>query len=136
MVESATAPKKHLALDTDWMSAVVALCAFFIFGLVGAASVWAMMRGKIGLESVTWWTQPLLAAGCIYGAIVLPDKRVRIAFLIFAIGPVSRMILWLGRASAQTRLTNEIFVRCIDIGLCFAICIYAVHWLRTKVRHV
>lgn len=135
MVESGTAPKKHLALDTDWMSAVIALCALIGFGLLGAAMVWTMLQGKLSVGAVTWWT-PLLAAGFIYSAIEFRDKLFRVAALICSIGPVSRTALWLGRASAQTRLTNEIFVRCIDIGLFFGLSIYAVYWLKTKLRHV
>lgn len=135
MVESATAPKKHLALDTDWMSAVIAVCAFFIFGLLGAAMARAMLQGKVSIGVVNWWT-PLLVAGSIYLAIESRDKLFRVAILSYAVGPVSRTALWLERASAQTRSMNEIFVRCVDIGLFLGVCVYAVYWLKTKIRHV
>jgi len=135
MADAAAAPKKHLALDTDWMSAVIALCAIFIFGLLGTGTAWMILQGKPAVVSFAWWT-PLIAVGCIYSAVVLRDKRLRIVLLIDVIGPLSRTVLWLARGSADTQLANEIFVRWIDTGLYLAICAYAVYWLKTKLRHV
>jgi len=135
MVDSIPAPKKHLALDTDWMSAAMAICALFGFGLLSAAMVWTMLQGKISAGSVTVWT-PFFLASLIYFGIEYRDKLFRVAISIGAIGPVSRIVLWIGHASPQTRLANEIFVRCTEIGLFFGICIYLIYWLKTKVRHV
>ena len=135
MGESTAASKKHLALDTDWMSAAIAVCAIFAFGLLGAAMVWTMLHREVSSRSVTWWT-PLLAAGFIYLAMESRDKLFRVVIVIYTIGPVSRTALWLARASAPTLFMNEILVQWMDTGLYFAICIYAVYWLLTKIRHV
>jgi len=135
MVESATAPKKHLALDTDWMSATMAICAFLIFGLLGAGMAWRMLQGKVDAGSVTWWA-PLFAAGLIYLGVESRDKVFRVAVLVFAIGPASRTALWLARSSTETRVINEAFVAWLDIGLFFGICVYVTHWFKAKLTHV
>jgi hypothetical protein len=133
--ESITAPKKHLALDTDWASASVAICAFFVFGLVGAGVVWMTLQGHFRVSPVTWWT-PLFAGGLIWVGISGPDKLFRLAVFSFVLGPVLRIALWLARASTETRLENEIFVRWIDSCLYLSICVYTIYWFSTKIKHV
>jgi len=135
MAESLTAPKKHLALDTDWTSAGVAVAAFVMFGFLGAATSWMTLRGTFKALPPSWWT-PLFAGGIIYFGISISDKLSKTAAFVFAIGPLSRMILWSLRASTETRWINEIFVRWIDTALYFAVCIYIVLWFGSKVRHV
>jgi hypothetical protein len=120
MAEFSAEPKRRLALDTDWRSA--------------AGAVW-VLRGTFRAGSPSWWT-PLFAGGMIYCGITISDKLFKTAVFVFAIGPVSRMILWSLRASSETRWINEIFVRWIDTALCFGVCVYVVHWCVSKIRHV
>jgi hypothetical protein len=135
MAESLTEPKKHLGLDTDWTSAVVAVVAFFICGFLGVATSWITLRGTFKASSPSWWT-PLFAGSIIYTGISISDKLFKTAAFFFAMGPLSRMISWLLRASTETRWINEIFVRWIDTALCFGVCVYIVHWFVSKIRHV
>jgi hypothetical protein len=135
MTDSITEPKRHLALDTDWASAVAAACSFVICALLGTATTWMILRGHFGAASPSWWTL-LLAGSSIYCGISISDKFARTAVFVFAIGPISRVILWFLRASAETRWTNEIFVRWIDTVLYFGVCIYVVFWFTSKVRRV
>ena len=135
MAEVLPEPKKHLALDTDWLSAMGAVCGFFIAGSLGAAFVWMTVRGTFKVTSPSWLA-PLVAATLIYAGIRTSEKLFKIAFFVFAIGPVSRIVLWLARASNETRLINEIFVRWIDTALFFAACVYVIYWFKTKVRYV
>jgi hypothetical protein len=135
MAELLTEPRKHLSFDTDWTSAVVAVAAFVMFGFLGAATSWMTLRGTFKALPPSWWT-PLFAGGIIYFGISISDKLSKTAAFVFAIGPLSRMILWSLRASTETRLINEIFVRWIDTALYFGVCAYVVLWFGSKIRHV
>jgi hypothetical protein len=128
-------PKKHLALDTDWTSAAGAVGLLLMCALLGVVTASMTLRGhfKAALPS---WSTPLLAGSIIYCGITISDKLLKTAVFVFAIGPVSRMILWSFRASAETRWINEIFVRWIDTVLYFSVCVYVVFWFRSKIRYV
>ena len=134
-VESLTQPKKHLALDTDWVSLMSAVLAFLIFLLLGTGMTWVTLSGRFRVSSATWWT-PLFATFLLYVSAKAPDKVVRIGALILAIGPLSEIILWLCRASYQTKLINEVFVRWIDSVLYFAVCGYTLYRVKSKITHV
>jgi len=135
MAESLTGPKKHLALDTDWTSAAGAVSGFVMCAFLGVATTWMTLQGTFKAASPSWWT-PLLAGSIIYCGITISDKLFKTAVFVFAIGPVSRMILWSLRASAETRWINEVFVRWIDTVLYFGVCVYIVFWFGSKTRHV
>src|SRR5579872_2671228 len=135
MAESLTEPKKHLALDTDWTSAGGAVVAFVMCGLLGVGTSWMTLQGTFKASSPVWWT-PLFAGAIIYSGISISDKRFKVAAFVFAIGPLSRMILWSLRASTETRWINEFFVRWIDTALYFGVCVYVVFWFGSKIRHV
>jgi hypothetical protein len=135
MSESLIQPRKQLALDTDWGSAVVAVWAFFLCALFGTVTGVFTLKNRFHVSSVHWWT-PLFAAWVIYIGLSFPERLLKISAFVFSIGPISRIILWLVRASSETRLTNEIFVRWIDTALYFAGCIYVVWWFKSKVRYV
>jgi hypothetical protein len=135
MAESLTGSKKHLALDTDWTSAAGAVCAFVMCAFLGIATSWMTLRGTFRAASPSWWT-PLFAGWIIYCGTTISDKLFRTAVFVFAIGPVSRMILWFLRASTDARWINEIFVRWIDTALYFGVCVFVVRWFVSKIRHV
>jgi hypothetical protein len=135
MAESLTGPKKHIALDTDWQSALAMAAVFFISAFVGIGTAWITLRGTFRVSSSPWLTLALLAFG-VYCCVVIPERSFRIAVVIFAVGPVVRIALWTAHASAETLLVNEIFVRWIHSGLYLAGCVYAVVWFRRKITHV
>lgn len=135
MVDAFAESKKHLALDTDWTSAVLAVCAFFVFGFLGVGMIWLTSRGTLPVPKVGLLT-PLVAGLCIYFGVVLKARAVKAACFIVAIGPVSRMLLWLLGASPGTQLTNAMFIRGLDIALYVGVCVYIVYWFKTKIRYV
>jgi hypothetical protein len=128
-------PGKNLALRTDWLTALAALGAFLFFALLAFAMIWVTLRGTFKVNSPTWWTAPF-AAFILYLGIKSSERLFRIGVLLLAFGPVSRIVLWLMRASYQARLTDEIFVRWIDSALYFAVCVYIIYWFRMKITHV
>jgi hypothetical protein len=135
MAESLTEPKKHIALDTDWTSGVGAVGLFVIFAFLGAATSWGTLLGTFKAPSPSWWTL-LFAGWIIYCGVKISGKAFKTAAFDFAIGPVSRMLLWSLRASTETRWINEIFVRWIDTALYFSVCVYVCFWFGSKIRHV
>jgi hypothetical protein len=135
MAESVTEPKKHLALDTDWRTAVGMVAFFFICAFFALGTAWVTLRGTFKVPSSPWLTLALLASG-IYFAVVCRERSFRIAILVFAIGPVFRIVLLISHASAETLNINELFVRWIHSGLYLAGCVYAIYWFKSKVRHV
>ncbi|HEY7096006.1 MAG TPA: hypothetical protein VH437_04735 [Terriglobales bacterium] len=135
MNEVATGSKKHLALDTDWWTAMGAACCFLAFALLCGGTTWVNLRGRFDVAPVSWGTV-LPLAFLVYIGIGTPVKLLRSAVLVMAIGPVSRILLWATRASHETQLVNEVFVRWLDSALYFAICVYVIHWFKTKIRYV
>jgi hypothetical protein len=135
MAESSTEPKRRLALDADWTTAAGAVLVFVMCAFLGVATSWMTLRGTFKAALPSWWTL-LIAGGIIYCGITTSDKLFKTAAFVFAIGPASRMILWSLRASPETRWINEVFVRWIDTGVYFGICVYVVIWFGSRIRHV
>jgi hypothetical protein len=135
MADSLAKSKKYLALDTDWTSAGGAVAAFVVCAFLGVATSWMTLLGTFKASSASWWT-PLFAGWIIYFGVSISDKLFKTGAFVFAIGPLSRMILWSLRASTETRWINEIFVRWIDTALCFGVCVYVCFWFGSKIRHV
>jgi hypothetical protein len=134
MAELTQEPRKHLALDTDWPSATLAVCGFFLFAFLGVGMTWMTLRARFDVTPVSWLT-PLVAASLMYlGA--HSERWLRVGTFVLAIGPVSRIILWLARASHETQFINEEFVRWIESALFFAGSIYVIYWFKTKIRYV
>ncbi len=127
-------PKKHLALDTDWTSAIIAVWGFFVFAFLAAGGTWMTLQARFDVTPTSWRT-PLLAGVLIYLG-VRSEGWLRVGALVFAVGPVSRIILWLARASHETQFINEEFVRWIDSALFFAGCVYVAYWFKSKIRYV
>jgi hypothetical protein len=135
IVQALPTAKKRLALDTDWLTALSALSGFLVCVLTGVALTWSTLRGSFKASAPSWST-PLLAAMLIYVALRDSGKPFKTAVLVYAIGPVSRTVLWLFRTSDETQFINEIFIRWIYVILCLAGCVYTIYWFKTKIRYV
>ena len=135
MAELLTQPKKHLALDTDWQTALGMAAFFFICAVTALGSIRMALQGSFSVPDIGWAT-PLLAVACLYFACATPDRLLRLAAVVFAVGPISRTMLWLLHASKETQLINLFFVRWIDLGLFLGGCVYAIYWFRKKVTYV
>lgn len=112
-----------------------AVFGFLMAAFMGTAFAWTIVREPFKVTPTSWST-PLLAALFIYSGIKITEKFFKIACFVFAVGPVSRIVLWLAQASNETRLINEIFIRWIDTALFFAACVYVIYWFSTKIRYV
>jgi hypothetical protein len=137
MEEALAGRKRHLALDTDWVTALNVIWGFVACALIGLALTWSTLHGSFKASPPSWST-PLFAALLIYMGIKIKDSGMlfKIGTLVFAIGPISQIVLWLLRASVETYFINALFVRWIYALVCFGCCAYAIYWFKTKIRYV
>ena len=135
MAEPPAEPKKHLALDTDWGSAVGMALLFFLCALATIGRTMQMLHAHWSPEPVTWQTWFVLAmyAWCAFW---VRERRIQIVCLLVAVGPASRVLLWLTRASIETQLANAAFTQSIGGLLFLGTCIYIIWWFKSKIRHV
>jgi hypothetical protein len=127
--------KKHLALDTDWVSATAMVCLFLISAMLLAGNIWRADHGRVALERVSWDTWILLGI-CAWFFVLAKQRDVRYATGLLALSPVSRVILWAVHASVETQLVNAAFLSVINVILFAGVCGYVVWWFGSKVRHV
>jgi|HubBroStandDraft_5_1064220.scaffolds.fasta_scaffold599794_2 hypothetical protein len=137
MSESLTEPKKHLALDTDRGSAAGMILLFVMCGLFAATTASRIVHGTQPTvsASISWRTWFLLVL-CPLWFFGTRERLLRILCLVVAIGPVSRVLLWLLKAPLDTLIANVAFLRVIDLMLFVAVCVYIPCWFKSKVRHV
>lgn len=136
MSESISTPRKRLALDTDWLTALNAVLGAIVCAAIGTGLAWSTLHGSVRPGRASWNT-PIFAALLIYIAVKGESgKLFKTSVLVFAIGPISGTVLWIARASDQTLLANAVFVRWIYVMLCFACCIYTIYWFKTKLVRV
>jgi len=135
MAESVTEPKTHLALDTDWRTAVSMASLLLVCALLTISRVRQILHGHWSPGRLVWQTWVVLAM-CAWCAIRVRERRVQIVCLLVAVGPASRVLLWLAHASIETQLANAAFTQTIGGFLFLGTCIYVVWWFKSKIRHV
>lgn len=135
MAGAITEPEKHLALDTDWLTALNVSFGLFFSILAVVGMTWSLLHTAIKAVAPSW-SSPFLAAFYLYLGVRDSNRILRGTLFVLAIGPLSHIALWLFRASTETRVLNEVFIRCSWIGLCVVGCVYAIHWFSTKIKYV
>jgi hypothetical protein len=135
MAESQTDPEKHITLDTDWQTALAMMALFVICAFMGIGTTLMTLHGTLKIPSNSWLTLSLLVFA-VYCGVVCRERPFRVAIIVFAVGPFSRIVLWMAHASSETLLINEVFVRWIHTGAYLAGCVYVVYWLRRKITYV
>ena len=137
MAESLTEPKKHLALDTDVVSVVAMAIVFAMSALLAVTTMLRIVHRVQPVVSATIsWQTWLLLVLCPLYFFGLRERLLRIICAVFAIGPVSRVLLWLLKAPPDTLIANVAFLRVIDLMLYVFGCIYIPYWFRSKLRYV
>jgi hypothetical protein len=135
MAECLTEPKKHLALDTDWASAAGMASLFIICAMLVVGRALQLLRGDWSPDPLTWQTWVVLAM-CVWCIVRVHERRVQIVCLVVAIGPASRILLWLANESVETQITNAAFTRTIGGLMYLGACVYVMWWFKSKVTHV
>jgi hypothetical protein len=135
MAEYLAESKKHLALDTDWGAALGMAGLFVVCALLAARDLFGIVRGTQPGLTITWQTFFVLALYIFY-AYIAPDRRVRIACMVVAMGPISRVLLRILGAPVDTQLANAAFLRVINLMVFVGACVYVSWWFTSKVRYV
>jgi hypothetical protein len=135
MAKQSTEPKTHMALDTDWMTAVFVAFCFVLCLLTIAATTRHVLIGAPVKVQVTWDTVFLLLAS---GWLALGSRERVTKFLcgLFSIVFGSRLLLAVVHASAQIRVLNGEIMRVVELGAMVSLCFYCAHWFRQRIRRV
>jgi hypothetical protein len=135
MAESLAEPKKHLALDTDWGAALGMASLFVVCSLLAVRDLSGIVRGTQPGLTITWQTFLVLALYIFYSC-TAPDRRVRIACMVVAMGPISRILLHILRTPVDTQLANAAFLRVMNLMVFVGACVYVSWWFSSKIRYV
>ena len=137
MAELVQEPKQHLALDTDRGSAVAMVILFAICALSAATTMLKIVhRSQPFVSGTIPWQTWLVLAMCPVWFFGTRERLLRIICVAIAIGPLSRVLLWLLKAPADTLIANAAFLRVIDVMLYVGVCVYAPYWFKSKLRYV
>ncbi len=137
MAELAQEPKKHLALDTDRGSAVAMIILFAVCALSAATTMLKIVhRSQPVVSGTIHWQTWLVLGTCPVYFFGMRERLLRIICVVIAVGPVSRVLLWLLKAPLDTLIANAAFLRVIDLMLYVGVCVYAPYWFKSKIRHV
>jgi hypothetical protein len=135
MTEASTAKKKQLMLDTDWLSAVGMVLWFLICSMFLTGAAIKIAHGHWRPSSVSWHTWLALGA-CGWLFFQVKERHIRLVSIVFAVGPVSRILLKAFHANIDTQLANSAFLQVIELMLYIGGCGYAVWWFQSKIKHV
>ena len=135
MEEPLAEPKKQLVLDTDWASAAGMASLFLICAMLVIGRALQLLRGDWSPDPLTWQTWMVLAM-CVWCMVRVRERRVQIVCLMVAIGPASRVLLWLTKASIETQIANAAFTRTFGGLVDLGVCVYVMYWFKSKVAHV
>jgi len=135
MTESNPETRTRLALDTDWLTAVMATFALLILlgamaGSVRGVAEQSSARLGISLRTVG------LALVCIWPFITIHARLLRLGFALFGIASGSKALLYFAHVSLPAQMQNAQVMRMVEIVACLCFVVYIVHWFRTKIRYV
>ena len=135
MTDEVTEPKAHLALDTDWMSAVLMAFCFVLCLVISAATTRQVLIGASVKVRVTWDTW-FLFLGSAWLAIQVRERITRFGCLLFSIVFGSRLVLTLVHASFQIQILNAEIMRVVELLVDVGICCYVANWFKQRIRRV
>jgi hypothetical protein len=135
MAESVTEPKRHLALDTDWICGTMAAGVLIGCLLLSGRVIWQVLTGANVEPRVSWYTVMLLFA-CIWAVTATESRILRLGFALVGLAPASRLALYLTHASIATQMMNAEVMRVVDAIALTMFCVYLVQWFKTKIKHV
>lgn len=92
MAQAMTEPRKHLALVTDWLTALNVSFGLLFSILAAVGLTWSLLHTAIKAVSLSW-SSPFLAAFLIYLAVKDSNRVFRASLIIFAAGPISHIVL-------------------------------------------
>ncbi len=122
-------PERRLAMNTDWVSAIgmvllFALCAFF-----AGHGTWRLFHGEVHSVDTSW---PIILAALffLYIGIAARVKELKILFVLLALGPISKALLWKLKAPMDIQNMNSVFVGWIDVVVYVGVAAYILWWFK------
>ena len=132
-MDEVTEPKTHLALDTDWMTAILAAFSFLLCLLTVVATTRQVLIGSPAKVQVTWDTWFLfLAFGWL--ALQVRDRITKSGCVLLSIVFGSRLVLALVRVSLQVQVLNAQILRVVELVVMMALCYYLARWFKQRIR--
>lgn len=130
-----TEPKKHLALDTDGLTAsLFAVCFVFCLLSIGF-TVRNIVAGTPVAEKITWDTVfSFLAFAWL--AIRSPERMERFGCGLLSAVFGSRLVLWALHVSTQIQILNAHVMRIVALVVMTGFCLYIAHWFKGRMKQV
>ena len=135
MTDEVTEPKTHLALDTDWMTALFTAACFVLCLLFSVATVRQVLIAAPVKVHVTWDTW-FLFLGSAWFAIQVKERRARLGCILLSIVFGSRLVLMLVHASFQIQILNAEIMRVVEVLVEVGIYCYLANWFKQRTRRV
>lgn len=135
MAELVAEPKKQLAFDTDWRTALEMASLFVVCALFFASSIFRIIRGAKPTVGVDWHSWIFLSL-CVLVVLQSHERQWQTVALIASLNPASRILLHILGANVDLQMANVAFLRVIDLMLFGGACAYISWWFKSKVRYV
>jgi hypothetical protein len=130
-----TEPETHLALDTDWMTAVLAaICFAFCLLTLVATGRRVVINAPVQLQ-VTWDTVFLFLA-FTWLAIHVRERITRFGCGLLSVVFGSRLILAVVHASPQIQVLNGQIMRVVDLVVTVGFCLYLIFWFKQRIKRI
>ncbi|MBZ5566776.1 MAG: hypothetical protein LAN64_02880 [Acidobacteriia bacterium] len=139
-------PKKEVALDTDWLTALLVACGLLFLFVVIGFDIWHVVHGQFAFRLVP--RQPMFwrlsdsffyafaMFICVNVVIKSEERILRFAFGLMLIGMLMHFVMiWLHLSSSTARVltaTSSI----TELPAFVLLAAYGLKWLRSKVVHV
>ena len=135
MTDEVTEPKTHLALDTDWMTALFTAACFVLCLLISLATIRQVLIAAPVKVRVTWDTW-FLFWGSAWFAIQVKERTTKFGCISLSIVFGSRLVLMLVHASFQIQILNAEIMRVVELLVEIGICCYLANWFKQRTRRV
>ena len=136
MEELKTESRKHLTVDSDWMTSVVTLVMLLFLLLAALGTGWRVVSGAPFRQTqISWYQAPALLLG-IYIVFSVKDRAFRWGVALMLLSTFSRIALRLLHASVPTQALNGMVMRAVDLMIYVGGVIYLLHWFWARTRYV
>jgi hypothetical protein len=135
MAERPIEPKTHLALDMDWMTALLVVI-FSAFGLL-----WTLATARLVLIGapvklrITWEAVSLLLA-FVWFAFQSRDRVAKFGCGLLGVVFGSRVLLAVFHASTEIQALNAQVMRVVELVVLVGFWIYLAHWFKQRIKRV
>jgi hypothetical protein len=135
MIEADPQTRSRLALDTDWLTAVMTALALLILLVALAGSVWGMVQ-QWPVRLLVSWRTAVLALVCIWLFMKIRPRLLRLGFALIGIVSGSEALLYIAHASLPAQMENAQIMRVVETVACLSFLVHIVRWFRAKIRYV